>query len=112
LGEAVVGAGLLVPVADFNGDGECRRVLSSRVVGLSTRAESLAYVVECAGFAAAVADPSVEGEGLLVVVSGLLVAALPAVNGAKVVQRVGFAVTGADLPVEVRACWWWSTACW
>src|ERR1700730_917149 len=76
-GEAGVGAGLLVRVADVGGYLARGSMVGAGAAGLAGREMRLAEAVQCVGLTGPVADLLVQGQGLLEAVAGLLVAALP-----------------------------------
>ena len=97
VGETVVGAGLLVAVADLGGQGERGGMLDPCLAQLSVGAVGLAKAVECLHFTGLVAGLAEKADGPLMVVGGLPVVALPLIDVAEVGQRVGFTVPVAYL---------------
>ena len=71
-GEAVVGAGLLVLLADLAGQAERGGVLGAGIAGEAGGEEHFAQAVECLGFTGPFADLTEQGQGLLVAVDRTL----------------------------------------
>jgi hypothetical protein len=95
-----VGAGLLVPVAGLDSQGECGGVVGSCLFGLPGGVQSLADAVEREEFSLTVANVTRYREGLLVKVDGLLVAAQSPIDEAEVTQHVGLVFTVADVAAD------------
>jgi hypothetical protein len=95
--DAIMGAGLLVPVADLAG--HCKGVVvlgAGRPVQARAR-QGFPETVERCGFGGSVADFTEEGKGLTVESGSLLIAGLSLQDMARVLQRIGFTAPVAEL---------------
>src|ERR1700677_1918836 len=93
-----MGTGLLMSVADLDGQAECRCLPGAGILAVARGEQDFAKAVERHGFTGLVTDLVAYGQSLSEAIGGLRVMAQPLVHGAKVVQRVGFTGTEADLP--------------
>lgn len=99
-GEAGVGAGLLVLLADLGCHVERGGMLGAGIGGAPGSQEHLTQAVECGGLNGHVAGLQAEGQGLVQVAGGLLVGLLPEVGDAEDGQYVGLISALAELPAQ------------
>lgn len=88
-GQAVVCAGLLVPVAELAGQAEGGGVLDAGVFGLASGDEDFTEPVERVGLNRPVAVLAGHGQGFPEMAGCMLVAVLPQFGKAEVAQHVG-----------------------
>jgi DNA-binding CsgD family transcriptional regulator len=100
--ETVVGAGLLVGVADLAGQGQRSGVLRAGLISLADGEERLTEAVERVCFPGLVSCLTGQGQGLLVVAGHLRVAALSPKDVAEAGQGIGLTGPVAGLAVQGR----------